>query len=261
MAVILHRGCSLARAQKQTKKQQPEGFISNGNGEFGAGCYFWLDDLPAAVMSAVQYAAPHGAWAVIQLEFDEAHFRQAMTPPDGMAPKVLEFNHGRTSIFGPPGPGENKQKLTTSYVVPWDYSYVPKPGETAAAAESRVEQGPKPPQGTFGKMTAEEFRKRNADPEKYGLTGDKNMLAWQHAFIVGGCAADYSDPTLVQVKVANEGLTYLNDTRNVSRTVVVTGKQIKKVLTKIQQWKMSDRVKFYETYVKGKPDVDLDKEY
>ncbi len=253
--MMLYRGTSLEKAVNLTKTgPQRANFQSTGDGEFGNGCYFWLDDKAAAFLSAVQYAGVEKDWAVISVELDDAALLNQMVPPAEFGPKVLEFEHARESPFK--ASSSQGRRLSSNFVTPWDYSHYQKPGETSEDASLRA-KNPKPAEGSFGKMDSEAFRNINADPKSYKLEDKKNQLAWQYELIIGLCAADYAEKALVQVKAANGGLTYIN-VRG-TRAIVLKGTKITKKVQNVNNWKMKDRDKLWELYVEGKPQpINLD---
>lgn len=247
----IYRGTSAEWAEQYVKTTQPKSFEATGSGEFGIGCYFWLDDLPAAIMSAVQYNGKERDWGVIQLEFDDTALHALARREAGYGSRVLEFKHSRTSPFDAMGvkPG--------NYVVPPDYSHLATKPTEQALHQPKI--ATPPPQGSYGKMQSEQFRKINADPKKYGLDGKELELIWQYDLIIGKCAADYSDDMLVQMKFANHGMSFINDRALCTRTKLMTGKKIAKAWKPVEAWKMASRQTLFGRYFEGKSSpIDLD---
>lgn len=224
----------------------PMTFEPTGGGEFGAGCYFWQDDLPAAIMSALQYNGRERDWGVVEVEFEDKELGALATRAEGYGSRVLEFKHDRPSYFG---------RQAGAFVVPREYSHLAlDPEQQDGYLPQRTTP---PPLRTYGLMQSEQFRNINASPEKYGIDGIRNGVVWQYDLIVGKCAADYSDAYLVQMKFANHGMTFLNNTAMCRRRRVITGKRLTTAWTKVQAWRMQDRDKLYEQYFHAVTDLDL----
>ena len=250
----IYRGTSAEWVNQYLAKTNPKSFDPTGGGEFGAGCYFWLEDKYAAFMSAVQYNAGERDWGVLMIEFSKTNIQALARREAGYGSRVLEFPHNGPRMFeemGTQGPG--------SFVVPKDYSHLAV--EKGQQATHTPKKTGLPPARSFGHMQSEDFRKINADPDKYGIDGKKNELVWQYDLIIGLCAADYSDTKLVQMKFSNHGMTFLNNMVQCVRTKVITGKKITKNWQTASGWKMADREKLWKLYVEGKTEpIDIDKQ-
>lgn len=243
----IYRGTSASWVDEYVRGRAPKMFEPNGGGEFGAGCYFWLEDLPAAIMTALQYNANERDWGVVELEYQDTDLQRLGRREAGYGSRVLEFKHERQSSFvDKPG----------NFVVPKDYSHI-APNRADQGTHTPAKTTPPPP-GSFGKMQSEQFRAINAAPAKYGLDGTKNSLVWQYDLVIGLCAADYTEKQLVQMKFANHGMTFINDVALCPRKKIITGKKVVKAWKKIEAWKMADRKKLFEQYFKDEDKVDLD---
>jgi hypothetical protein len=246
----IYRGTSAEWVEQYIKGTGTKAFDPTGSGEFGVGCYFWLDDPAAAFMSAVQYNGNERDWGVLEVEFDETALQQLASRDAGYGSRVLEFKHDRASPFGDNKPG--------NFVVPKDHSHLAVNRTDQATHLPAKATAPHP--GAFGKMQSQQFRAINAAPEKFGLDGEKNVLVWQYDLIIGLCAADYQDHALVQMKFANHGMTFINNLTLCTRRKIVTGKKITKAWSKVSSWKMRDRHDLYAKYCTGKTTVNLDAE-
>jgi hypothetical protein len=196
-------------------------FAATSRGEFGVGKYFWYEDLPAAIMTAVQYEGNASDWAVLRLTFD--NFEQRLTTATGgQIRRVIEFGDhspvlpNRIRAMVRP-PNANKQgKIDLNSI--------------AAHAHSRA------------------FREINAKPSDYQITANDNEIAWRYNLIIGLCAAAYEDSSLIQMKFANDGIKCLNDRDHVERKVVITGKQLSRCWRIVQSWKLAARQAIYDKY-------------
>jgi hypothetical protein len=212
-------------------------FQATSNGEFGVGKYFWHENLPAAIITAVQYEgrAPSG-WAVVEIEFDDFHeaLRSAVGvgKQGGRLKYVLELCNGSE-----PAIVQARNKNTVS---------------TASG-------GTDIPFSRQSRHPSEAFRQINANPEDYGVPGEKNAISWKYNLIVGRCAAAYTDPTLIQFKFANDGIKVLNGpagTRRIAIRGVTLNEQAAGV---VGQWTQDkpNRNRLYNLYFKDKTEVDL----
>ena len=226
---IIYRGTSKDSAQKLVARQKS--FAASGNGEFGAGIYFWDNDLAAAMVSALQY---HGdkEWAVLKVTIPDA-VRNVKATNAKPGYNIVDF----PSLTG--GGGSLVWHET------WLENQIPD-------SANQVATGKTP--GTFNtiprKMTVQQFRKINQYPDRYGITDESNKILWErYWWIRGQCAADYQDETLIQVKFYGEGVTMLNQ-QNVAREIVLSGP----ILTATQKglvgnWKMKNRAHLLDIYL------------
>lgn len=244
----IYRGTSKEWVDAYVSGVRPKAFEPTGGGEFGAGSYFWLEDLEAAILSALQYNAKDRDWGVVEVEYRDEDIRRLAERRQGYGSRVLEFKHSRSSCF---------TRLASNFVVPREYSHLATIDENqdTKVAPAKSER---PQAGSYGKMQSEQFRNINASPTKYGIDGEKNSVVWQYDLVVGLCAADYSDTHLVQMKFANHGMTFLNDPERCTRKEIITGKRVVKAWKKVEAWKMAKRKTLYAQYFEGKDEVDLD---
>src|ERR1043165_8505237 len=179
----IYYGTDLAGAQQyvSSKKQ----FRGTSGGEFGIGQYFWHENLPAAILTALQYDGTDASgWAVVEIEFDDFNASlQAIVGTNRQEPKgVLE--------------------LCPNYELPI----------VRTRAKQRVNAGG----GVHVVLNnalhpAQAFRQINASPAQYNIQAADNSIAWKYHLIIGQTAAvDYGDSSLIQFKFANAGLDLLN---------------------------------------------------
>jgi hypothetical protein len=274
------------------------------NGEFGVGSYYWLEDIPAAFLSATQYHGnKDGGWAIVQFSFDDADLRNAASHrflgrnggEDGgsFANRVRDDSMGygpRIVDFTRQGPkridtlhdvvGENVElddvvvlnrgsRLTTNFIVPPSWSELPSDiphggGSNDSLWEAQTRgDALKDRIRVFGKMNASDFRRLNQNYAELGLGNDpSNKVSWQYDMVLGRSAAAEDDQTLIQVKFANRGLTFLNNSAIVTRTILVRGKKISAKWKNIESWKMNSRQKLYKLYLEDfittQTECDLD---
>ena len=216
----LYRGLSAARGEAISAGK--EKIAATSNGEFGSGSYYWANDLPAAIISAVKYYGQQpGGWAVLEVIVDDARLK-SMTKG-----RLLNFRSGGNSANYDPS-----TQTTTR--------------DVSIREQDKVER-----------MDFRQFREINADPEKFNITGvTKNTMPWpDHPVIAGPTVAAPKDVLLTQIKFAHEGLDIVNAG---TKTVVVTGTQMNNQTFKVvNNWTLDDRKKIFSDYFQGKTHVTL----
>jgi hypothetical protein len=252
-ATYIYYGTELEGAEAYAHPTSPKQFDTThvSRGEFGVGKYFWYDDLPAAILTAVVYEGNQSDWAVLRLKFDnfEESLKRATnaTKPakatrDDIA-RVIEFDdhgpvlseHFRKVEVKPPISTTGEKKISLSKI--------------------------------GGHSNSERFREINANPTDYGITANPNEIAWRYNLIIGRCAGAFEDSSLVQMKFANAGLNCLNYPE-VQRTVVIKGTRITKSWHTVSNWKLRNRREIYNKYFAryfdgsdvAEKKVDLDKD-
>ncbi|WP_137127668.1 hypothetical protein [Roseomonas sp. HF4] len=225
--MLLYRGLSKTRADAIVGGA--EQIAATSNGEFGNGSYYWRDDLPAGIISALQYyGQAAGGWAVISISVSQlAVQQQGIT-----APAMMSFrpNANRPSDYGT---GYDAGTDTTIRSVT-----VPQFGDASV------------------RMNFNEFREINADPEGHGLTGEKNTLTWgNYAIIAGPTVACPTDATLTQIKFQGQGLALLNAA---PKALVIHGPALNDITyQRVRSWSLEDRKRIYEDRFAGRAEVNL----
>lgn len=225
--MLLYRG--LAKTRADAIIAGTERIAATSNGEFGNGSYYWRDDLPAGVISALQYyGQADGGWAVISVSVSDADVvRQGIS-----APAVLNFraNPNRASDYGA---AYDQTTDTTMRNLT-----VPQFGNAAV------------------RVNFAEFREINADPEAHGLTGEKNTLPWDnYAIILGPSVACPNDTTLTQIKFQGQGIAMLNAA---AKRLVMHGDRLNdSTYARVRNWTLADRKRTFDTYFAGREAVTL----
>jgi len=215
----LYRGLGLTLAQQIVSGKEP--IAPTSNGEFGNGSYYWKDDLPAGIMSALQYyGQKEGGWAVIEIEFGKTDIKTTFP--------ILNFKDN--------GKGKNYDESTKTALRP---VVVPEFGPDIAV-----------------NLTFSEFRDINAAPAEYALHGEKHTMAWAHYGIIAGpCARAPLDTNLVQVKFAGAGIDALN---TCGKKIVMQGAPLNDTTFKrVSKWKLEARNTSFNQYFVGRNTVNL----
>jgi len=214
----LYRGLGYERAMRVVAGA--EQIAATSNGEFGSGSYYWLNDLPAGILSAVQYYGQEkGGWAVLKMEVGKSELGDF---PRG---SILNFRDGGGSSSFDPSTNTARRKVTF-------------------------------PDETEHRLTFSEFRDINANPDAHGLTGIKNKLPWpNYPIIAGPTAAAPKDVNLTQIKFANQGIDVLN---NQPKQIVMHGPQLNASTFKtVRTWTLDNRESIYLKYFNGQTAVTL----
>jgi hypothetical protein len=163
---VLYRGCSTERADATTLNN----LAPTGSGEFGKGLYFWDDDFEAAVISAVAYNG-NRTWSVIKITIPDNVYDQYVA-------RELEF------------PSKMAEEYSEKPQI--EMNMLDESGRNRIVERRTFVEG-------FRKLNQQaETAKDKAGLRIAGAENDKTT--WGYDVIKGPSAADYSNPTLNQVK-------------------------------------------------------------
>lgn len=222
----MYRGLSHDRAKAIVAGR--EQIAATSNGEFGTGSYYWKNDLPAAVISAVQYyGQQENGWAVLRITVGQGQMANVQRGA------ILNFRDPGTSRGFDPATMTAPRAVTV-------------PGGDLASPGGDVQV----------RMSFSEFREINADPEGHSMTGQKNHLAWaNYSVIAGPTAAAPKDVNLTQVKFSGDGLTALNAA---PKAIVMHGPKLNdSTFQTVRSWKLENRNSIFQKYFVGRTEVAL----